>query len=43
MIIPIDKLLTYIQVMLEAEIENCKDEIEAKTMLLEQLKKNRSL
>lgn len=43
MIVPIDQLLIYLIKMMEAEIESCKDEIKAKTLILEQLKKNRGL
>ena len=43
MIIPIKKLLWYFEKMLESEIEQCKDELEVKTLLLEQVKKNRGL
>lgn len=39
--IPLEKLLMYIIKMLESEIESCKDEIEAKTMILKQLKKKK--
>ena len=39
--IPLEKLLSYIIKMLESEIETCKDEIEAKTLILEQLKKKK--
>ena len=41
MILPIDRLLFYIQKMLESEIESCIDELEAKKLLLEQVKKSR--
>ena len=39
--IPLEKLLIYIIKMLESEVESCKDEISAKTMILEQLKKKK--
>ena len=41
--LPLNKLLFYVIKMLEAEIEQAKEEIHAKQLILEQLKKNRGL